>query len=159
MADLPLLKTAKTAKHRRRGRPFPKGVSDNPAGRPRGVRNKTTRAAEALLDGEAEALTRKAVELAMDGDPAALRLCLDRAVAPRRERTVEFAMPRIAGAADLAGAMGAVAAAAAQGKITPGDAVQFTQILDSMARAIETTDFDRRLQELEAATADTTVPA
>jgi hypothetical protein len=37
-----------------------------------------------LLDGEAEALTRKAVELALDGDASALRLCLDRVVGPRR---------------------------------------------------------------------------
>ena len=36
------------------------------------------RAAEALLDGEAEALTRKAIETALEGDVAALRLCLDR---------------------------------------------------------------------------------
>jgi hypothetical protein len=34
--------------------------------------------------GEAAALTRKAVELALAGDPAALRLSLDRTVAPRR---------------------------------------------------------------------------
>ena len=34
-----------------------------------GCRNKTTIAAAALLAGEAEALTRKAVELALVGDP------------------------------------------------------------------------------------------
>ena len=59
-----------------RGRPFEKGRSGNPAGRPRGVPNKSTLAAQLLLQGEAEALTRKAVELALGGDPAALRLCL-----------------------------------------------------------------------------------
>jgi Family of unknown function (DUF5681) len=147
IADLPLIKTAKAA---RRGRPFPKGVSGNPAGRPLGCRAKTSRAAELLLDGEAEALTRKAIELALDGDRAALRLCLDRMVAPRRERSVEFAMPPVTGAAGLAGAMGAVAAAAAQGVITPGEASQFARIVEAMVRAIETTDFDRRLRRLEA---------
>ena len=54
-----------------------------------------------LLDGEAEALTRKAVELALAGDPAALRLCLDRTVAPRRERSVELALPPIHSADDI----------------------------------------------------------
>jgi hypothetical protein len=34
-------------------------------------------AAEALLEGEAEALTRKAVDMALAGDAAALRLCLE----------------------------------------------------------------------------------
>jgi hypothetical protein len=48
-----------------------------------------------LLDGEATALSRKAVELALAGDPTALRLCLDRTVAPRRDRSVELALPPI----------------------------------------------------------------
>ena len=52
-----------------RGRPFAKDRSGNPAGRTVGSRNKTTIAAAALLAGEAEALTRKAVELALVGDP------------------------------------------------------------------------------------------
>jgi hypothetical protein len=51
----------------RRGR-WRKGVSGNPLGPPAGSRHRTTRALEALLDGEAEGLTRKAVELALAGD-------------------------------------------------------------------------------------------
>jgi hypothetical protein len=58
-----------------------------------------------LLAGEGEALTRKAVELALAGDPTALRLCLERIVGPYRERPVEFTMPPIRNAADLASAM------------------------------------------------------
>ena len=54
-----------------RGRPFEKGRSGNPLGRRVGCCNKTTLAAAALLAGEAEALTRKAVELAVVGDPTA----------------------------------------------------------------------------------------
>ncbi len=68
MTDISLQKTAKTA-GRARGRPFAKGQSGNPGGRPRGSTNRATRAAELLLDGEAAALTRKAVELALAGDP------------------------------------------------------------------------------------------
>jgi hypothetical protein len=38
-----------------------KGTSGNPSGPPTGSRHRTTRAVEALLDGEGEDLTRKAV--------------------------------------------------------------------------------------------------
>ena len=62
-------------KKKARGRPFAKGVSGNPAGRPVGSRNKATLLALQLLEGEAEALTRKAVEQALEGDTTALRLC------------------------------------------------------------------------------------
>ena len=55
---------------------FQKGHSCNPNGKPKGARNKATLAAEALLDGEAEAITRKAIEKAKEGDMAAIRLCL-----------------------------------------------------------------------------------
>jgi len=51
------------------GRPFEKGRSGNPGGWRRGSRNKVTLAAAALLAGESEALTRKAVEMALGGDP------------------------------------------------------------------------------------------
>ena len=54
--------------------PFPKGHSGNPAGRPRGSRNHSTLMAEILLEGEAEALTRRAIELALEGDTTALKL-------------------------------------------------------------------------------------
>jgi hypothetical protein len=54
-------------------------------GRPHGTRNKATRAALALLDGEAEALTRQAVTMALAGDGVALRLCLERIAPPRRD--------------------------------------------------------------------------
>jgi hypothetical protein len=67
-----------------------KGQSGNPSGRPPGARHKATVAAEALLDGEAEGLTRKALEMALDGDTVALRLCLERILPPRRERPVHL---------------------------------------------------------------------
>jgi Family of unknown function (DUF5681) len=59
-----------------------KGQSGNPRGKPRGARNRATLLAEALLDGEAEALTRKAIEKALEGDGMALRLCLERVLPP-----------------------------------------------------------------------------
>jgi len=82
-----------------RGRPFEKGRSGNPLRRRVGCRNKTTIAAAAFLAGEAEALTRKAVELALVGDPTAMRLCIERILPQCRERAVKFALPPIESAA------------------------------------------------------------
>jgi hypothetical protein len=87
-----------------RGR-FLWGRSGNPAGRPRGCRDHINHAARLLLAGEGEALTRNAVELALDGDPAVMRLCLERILGPCREWAVEFAMPPIRNAGDLAGSV------------------------------------------------------
>ena len=131
-----------------RGRPFPKGRSGNPAGRRFGSRNKATMAALELLANEAEALTRKAVEAAVAGDPTAMRLCLDR-VLPR-DRADKFALPPIQSAADVARAMGAVTAALADGLITPGEAQAIARVVTTFVQVIETSDFDRRLTMLEA---------
>jgi hypothetical protein len=132
---------------------FVKGQSGNPAGRTPGCRNQASRIAETLLDGEAEALTRKAVTLALDGDTLALRLCLDRVIAPRRDRPVQFALPPIADIADVANAMAAITAAVAEGAITPGEGAEVAKVVDAYVRAIEASDFDRRLTALEAANA------
>jgi len=88
--------------------------------KPPGCRNHASRTAEILLDSEVEALTRKAMALAMDGDALALRLCLDRIIAPRRARPVHLDLPPIAEAADIAAAMAAVTAAVAGGRHHPG---------------------------------------
>ncbi|HEV2302270.1 MAG TPA: DUF5681 domain-containing protein [Stellaceae bacterium] len=137
MPDTDLQKTGETGAARdRRGR-FRKGRSGNPAGRPRGSVNSATRAAMLLLDGEAEALTRKAVELALKGDPAVLRLCLERIVGARRGRPVALDLPPTESVADLAAAMTAVIAAAAQGTITPEEAFTLSQTLESFTRTLD----------------------
>jgi hypothetical protein len=147
--DLDLIKQEKQETRDRRGR-FLRGRSGNPAGRPRGCRDRANRAARLLLEGKGEALTRKAVDLALGGDPAALRLCLDRIIGPCRERAIEFEMPVIGSAADLAGAMAAVAGATARGDVTPREAAQLSAVVEAYVRAVETTEFDRRLRALEA---------
>ena len=145
-----------------RGRPFEKGRSGNPAGTRTGSRNKATLAAAALLAGESEALTRKAVEMALDGDPTAMRLCMERVLPPCRERTVEFSLPPIEGtrtgetsgpsAGDIARAMDAVTSALAEGEITPGEAEKIAGVVETFVRAIKTTKNGSRLNILEILT-------
>ena len=85
----------------------------------------------------------------MVGEPAAMRLCLERILPPCRDRTVKFALPPIESASDIAAAMKAVTSALADGAITPGEAATIAAVVDTFVRAIETSDFDRRLQKLE----------
>jgi hypothetical protein len=94
-------------------------------------------------------LTRKAVELALGGDPGALRLCIDRLIAPHRERLVAFALPPMRRPADLAMAMEAIAAAVARGVLAPAEAAELAKVVDTFANAIEVRDFDCRLRVLE----------
>jgi hypothetical protein len=130
-----------------RGRPFGPG---NP-GRPKGARNKTTLAVEMLFDGEAETLTRKAIELAKAGDITALRLCLDRIVPVRKDRPVAFALPVLEHASDAVRASGAIAKAVADGDLTPMEAAELSKVVEAYARAIQTTELAARIERLEQA--------
>ena len=129
-----------------RGRPFAPG---NP-GRPKGARHRITRVAEALLDGEAEALTRKAVDLALAGDGMALRLCLERILPPRKERPVDIVLPALIGPQDAVAASAALLAAVAAGEIAPGEASVVGRLLELHLRAVEAHDLEARLAALEA---------
>ena len=126
------------------------GTSANPAGRPKGARNKTTLAIEALLDGEADAITRKAIELAKEGDMAAIRICLDRLCPPRRDRHVSFSIPVIGSAADAAKASSAILTAVADGELTPSEASELGKLVESYVKALEATEFEERLKRLES---------
>jgi demethoxyubiquinone hydroxylase (CLK1/Coq7/Cat5 family) len=140
---------AERAVRKQRGRPFVKGRSGNPAGRPPGSRNKSTMAAEALLDGEAETITRKAIERAMNGDPTALRLCLERVIPARKDRPVRFELPQIKSIADAVGAAAALLAAVAAGDLTPSEAADIGKLVDSYLQSIEATEFEQRLARIE----------
>lgn len=131
------------------GGKFKPGQSGNPAGKAKGTRNHTTRALEALLDGEAEALTRRAIELAQDGDTVALRLCLDRLLPPRKDRPITFDLPPVETTDDLPKATGAIVSAVAAGELTPSEAAEISKTLDVHVRAIEATDLHKRLARLE----------
>ena len=132
--------------------PFQPGASGNPAGKPKGTRNKATMAVEAMLDGEAEHLTRKAIELAKAGDMAALRLCLDRIAPARKDRLVQVDLPALNCAADAVKVSAAIMAALGDGILTPSEAAELGKIVDSYVRALTASDFEMRLAQLEAPT-------
>ena len=130
-----------------RGRPFKKG---NP-GRPLGSRNKATLAAEVLLDGKTEKLTRKAIELAIAGDTVALRLCLERIIPARRDRPVRFMVPKEARGNEIADIMRNVLDAVATGEMTPSEAQSVAAVVEGWRRAKEVGEMEDRLYALECA--------
>ena len=71
-------------------RKFQKGKSGNPHGRPKGTRNKATVLAEALLQTEIEAICRKAVEEAKNGNIQAIKIILDRILPPKKESPIHI---------------------------------------------------------------------
>ncbi len=119
-------------------------------GKPRGARHRTTLAVESLLDGEAEKLTRKAVEMALEGDTVALRMCLDRISPPRKDRSVAFPLPAISNAADALMASGAILTGVASGQLTPLEAIELARVIDGYIRTLEAAEFEVRLARLEA---------
>ena len=131
--------------------PFQKGESGNPAGRPRGARNRTTVLLENLLAEDAEAIARKAIELAKAGEIAALRMCLDRLVPVRKDEPVVFDLPALDTAADSVAAAARIVAAVADGDLTPSEAMDVAKVIDVYVGALATKDFEERLAKLESA--------
>ena len=129
-----------------RGKPFEPGNS----GRPRGARHKTTLAIEALLDGQHEALTQKAIEKALEGDTVALRLCLDRLAPARKDGPLSLTLPLVRSAADAVAASSAVLEAVAAGDVTPGEAGAVMALLTAHKSIIEAGDRENRITALEA---------
>lgn len=119
-------------------------------GRTPGSRNKTTIAVEALLEGEHEALTRKAIDKALEGDVTALRLCLDRIAPARRDAPVSFVLPPIASAEDAVKASSAILAAVAAGEVTPDEGARVMSLLTAHKALVETCDLETRIAALEA---------
>jgi hypothetical protein len=128
-----------------RGRPFEPGNT----GKPKGARHKVTRAVESLLEGEAERLTRKAIEKALEGDLIALRLCLDRICPVRRDRLIAFELPSLRSPADAVLAMSALIAGIADGEITPNEAGELCKLVDVYARTLLATELEARVAKLE----------
>lgn len=126
---------------------FAKG---NP-GKPHGSRHKATQAVRALIEGEAEQLTRKAVELALAGDVTALRLCIERLAPAPKDSPVPFKVPAMQTAADAAGALASIVAAVASGELTPGEAERIAALIDAWRKALETSELAARVEALETA--------
>jgi Family of unknown function (DUF5681) len=140
---------AASATRKQPGRPFRKGQSGNPAGRPSGSRNQASIMAEKLMADESDAVVRTVIDAAKNGDMVAARLVLERLCPVRKGRPVTIDLPKVEGVNDVAAALGAVTHAMAAGAITPDEAATVACVIEAKRRTFETVDLERRIAALE----------
>jgi hypothetical protein len=119
---------------------WPPGVSGNPAGRPRGSRNRSGLALEAALAERAEEISNTVTKLAVLGNMQALRLCVQRLSAPVRQERIAFALPAIDCAADAARAQAAALQAVAAGELSAAEGAEVSRMIEAAARGFAAVD-------------------
>ncbi|HXW26590.1 MAG TPA: DUF5681 domain-containing protein [Xanthobacteraceae bacterium] len=134
--------------------PFVKGQSGNPAGRPAGARNKFTRDMQEALEKSGLPLIQMIVDNAIDANPAAMRLCLDRLIGKHRPSRVELPAPdapnySVSALTEIHRALGA-------GEIASDEASRLVDFVGRTARvlasrAVAEIDFAHRLARCEEA--------
>ena len=115
----------------------------------KGSRNKTTLIAQALLDGEAEALVRKVVQMALEGNMACLRICLERLVPLKKDAPIDFSLPEMGAVADIPKLFASVAATIDKGGITPSEARTLIDMADVFRKLLEVAELEPRIKALE----------
>ena len=131
-----------------RGRPFQPG-NQYGRGRPKGSRNKSTLAAQQILEQYSEPIMRKCIAQALNGDVRALKLCIERVTPVRRNGLVKLDLPAIETAKDLGAVTQKTLAAVKSGKITPIEGESVVNIVERYRRVIETVELSDRLDQLE----------
>ncbi len=124
--------------------------ADGNGGKPKGARNRATMAIQNLLDAQSQEITQKAVDMALEGDTTALRLCLERVCPPRKDTPIEFALPDIATAHDAADAARSVLSAVSEGLITPQEGAAAMGLIEQFRRTLEVSELEARVSKLEA---------
>jgi hypothetical protein len=128
---------------------FKPGESGNPAGRPRGSRNRSTSALRALIDGEADELIRVLATAARNGNVSAAKVLLDRILPPARCGTGDVELPLPSEQPVTAGVDELIRAVSA-GEIAPSDAAVIATLLKTRAELTDLAELERRLASLEA---------
>jgi hypothetical protein len=139
---------------KQRGRPFTKGQSGNPSGRPVGSRHKVSLLVEGLIDQRAEDIAAVVLRNAIEGgDPILLRALLDRLAPPRKERPLTVDLPRLQSPQDAPGVIASLLEKVANGELAPGEAHGVAGLLEQYRRQSELADIEARLKALEEANA------
>jgi hypothetical protein len=79
----------------------------------------------------------------------ATRIVLDRILPARRDNPVNFTLPKIKCPADAVAANSALLAAVAGGRLTPGEALEVSKLIEGFVKTLEVAELEGRLNELE----------
>lgn len=119
-------------------------------GRPVGSRNSVTVAAENLIQGEGEALSRKLIKLALAGNVACLKVAIERLVPVCKSKPVNLPdMPSITSIADASSLTAYILDAVAAGKVSPVEGEIISRSCERHIKALEFRDLEQRLTDLE----------
>jgi hypothetical protein len=128
------------------GKPFELGNKIGKGRRP-GSRNKKSKLAEALEE-HAEVIVQKCKLMAIQGDPTAMRLCMERLLPIAKAPVTRFRLPKIQNASDLKDVFLSILKQTAEGKINPFEAVALSRIVETQHRTGES-DLAERVRVLE----------
>ena len=126
---------------------YKSGQSGNPAGRPRGSKDKRTELRD-LLRPHAPALIEKLIAMALEGDHVALKLCIDRLVSPARAGHEPVTLPKFTGTLSERGEQ--LLDSLRTGKLAPAETNALLQALAAQAKIKEIDELEQRIQALEA---------
>lgn len=132
--------------------PWKKGQSGNPAGRPKGSRNRATLLALAAMEGELDAVVRVVIDAAKAGDMSAARLVVDKLIPATKERALTLELPDSSTPEGIELAQSAVLTAVGAGELLPGEGATISTLLENRRRSIETLELEKRITALEGAT-------
>lgn len=132
------------------GRPFQKGKSGNPKGRPIGALNKTNRMVQELILAKAGEIIQKVIETALGGDLTAAKICIERISAPRRDAPITFTMPVIKSPDDVFPAQVSVLEQVAVGELTPSEGNTICSMIGNIGINAKVEELIQRLETMES---------
>lgn len=127
---------------------FKPGQSGNPAGRAPGTGK--VNEYRKLLESKLPELVDTLVSKALEGYPAALRLCFERLIPAYRTETMPVEIPAMQQTTSLVEIGRSVLSAIGEGLISPEIGAQVLNALGNQSKLIESEELEKRIEQLES---------